>query len=112
MIAYCGLQCDECKAFKATQAKDYEQKKQIARHWSDQGEIKFKPEDVDCHGCKSDMISGFCRKLCKIRSCAEGKKVKTCAHCDDYSCEELKEYLSTDPVATRNLEEIRKTLQV
>lgn len=96
MIAYCGLHCNECKAFKATQAKDYEQKKQIARHWSDQGEIKFKPEDVDC----------------KIRPCAEEKKVKTCAHCDDYPCEELKEYLSTDPVATRNLEEIRKTLQV
>ncbi len=112
MIAYCGLHCNECKAFKATQAKDYEQKKQIARHWSDQGEIKFKPEDVDCHGCKSDTISGFCRKLCKIRPCAEEKKVKTCAHCDDYLCEELKEYLSTDPVAARNLEKIRKTLQV
>jgi hypothetical protein len=112
MIAYCGLHCNECKAFEATQARDYEQKKQIARHWSDQGEIKFKPEDVDCHGCKSDTISGFCRKLCKIRPCAEEKKVKTCAHCDDYLCEELKEYLSTDPVATRNLEEIRKTLQV
>jgi hypothetical protein len=112
MIAYCGLDCSECKAFKATQAKDYEQKKQIARHWSDQGEIKFKPEDVDCHGCKSDTISGFCRKLCNIRPCAEEKKAKTCAHCDDYPCEKLKEYLSTDPVATNNLEKIRKALQI
>jgi D-mannonate dehydratase len=111
MIAYCGLDCNECKAFKATQAKDYEQKMQIARHWSDQGEIKFKPEDVDCHGCKSDLISGFCRKLCEIRPCAEEKKVRTCAHCDDYPCEKLKEYLSdNDPVATENLEKIRKTL--
>jgi len=67
MTAYCGLHCDECKAFKATQTKDLEWKKQIAKHWSDQGEIKFKPEDVDCHGCKSDTISGFCRKLCEIR---------------------------------------------
>lgn len=61
MIAYCGLDCNECKAFKATQAKDFEQKKQIAKHWSDQGEIMFKPEDVDCRGCKSDVISGYCR---------------------------------------------------
>jgi hypothetical protein len=112
MVAYCGLHCDECKAFKATQTKDVEWKKQIAKHWSDQGEIKFKPEDVDCHGCKSDMISGFCRRLCKIRPCAIEKKVETCAHCDDYICEELKEYLSTDPEATRNLEEIRKTPKV
>jgi hypothetical protein len=108
MIAYCGLDCNECKAFKATQTKDVEWKKQIAKHWSDQGEVKFKPEDVDCHGCKSDVISGFCLKLCEIRPCAEEKKVKTCAHCDDYQCEKLKEYLSTDPVAARNLEKIRK----
>ena len=37
MIAYCGLDCNECKALKATQAKDIEWKKQIAKHWSDQG---------------------------------------------------------------------------
>jgi hypothetical protein len=110
MIAYCGLDCGECKAFKSTQAKDFEQKKQIAKHWSDQGETKFKPEDVDCHGCTSDLISGFCRKLCLIKPCAEERKVKTCAHCDYYLCEKLKEYLSTDPVAAKNLEEIRRTL--
>jgi hypothetical protein len=111
-IAYCGLHCDECKALKATQAKDIEWKKQIAKHWSDQGETKFKPEDVDCHGCKSDVISGFCRELCKIRPCAEERKVKTCAHCADYPCENLKEYLSGDPIATRNLEEIRTAISL
>jgi len=111
MVAYCGLHCDECKAFKATQMRDYESKKQIAKHWSDQGEIKFKPEDVDCLGCKSETISGFCRKLCSIRPCAEERKVETCAHCDDYPCGKLKEYLSTDPDAAGNLEKIRKTLQ-
>lgn len=111
MIAYCGLDCKECKAFKATQTKDLERKEQIAKHWSDQGEIKFKPEDVDCHGCKSDVISGFCRRLCEIKPCAEEKKVKTCAHCDNYQCGKLKEYLSTDPEATRNLERIRRALQ-
>lgn len=108
MIAYCGLDCNECKAFKATQAKDLEQKKAIAKHWSDQGENKFKPEDVDCNGCKSDVISGYCRKLCAIRPCAEEKEVRTCAHCADYACGKLTEYLSTDPVAARNLEQIRK----
>ena len=112
MTAYCGLQCNECKAFKATRAKDIEWKKQIAKHWSDQSETKFKPGDVDCHGCKSDVISGFCRKLCVIRPCAEQKRVKTCAHCDVYPCEKLKEYLSTDPVATNNLDAVRKALQV
>jgi hypothetical protein len=111
MTAYCGLDCSVCKAFKATQTKDIEWKKQIAKHWSDQSQFRFKPEDVDCHGCNSDVISGFCRKLCEVRPCAEGRSVKTCAHCDDYPCEKLKEYLSTDPVAANSLERIRKVLQ-
>ena len=111
MIAYCGLDSGECKAFKATQTRDNEWKRRIAQHWSGQGNAKFKPEDVDCHGCKSDLISGFCQKLCQIRPCAIEKKVKTCAHCDDYPGEKLKEYLATDPVATINLEKIRKTLR-
>lgn len=110
MIAYCGLICEECKAFKATRLGDLELKKQIAKYWSDQSEFKFKPEDVDCNGCKSDLISGFCRKLCLIRPCAIKKNVITCAHCDDFKCEVLKEYLSTDPDADNKLQEIRKAL--
>jgi len=110
MIAYCGLDCGECKAFKATQARDAERKKQLAKQWTEGMEIEFKPEDIDCKGCMSDVLSGWCRKICKIRPCAEERKAKTCAHCDDYPCGKLKEFLSKEPVATKILEEIRKTL--
>ncbi len=110
MTAYCGLICSECKAFKATRTGDTERKKEIAKHWSDQGEIKLQPEDVNCRGCKSNVISGFCHHLCTIRPCATAKKVETCAHCAEYPCVKLKEYLSTDPVAAENLERIRKSL--
>ena len=111
MTAYCGLDCSECKAFKATQVNDSELKKQMAERWSGQGDVKFKPEDVDCRGCKSNVISGWCRKLCKIRPCASEKKVITCAHCDQYQCDRLKEFLRDEPVAAGNLEKTRKTLQ-
>jgi hypothetical protein len=110
MTAYCGLCCDECKILKATQAKDYEQKRQIAKRWSEQFDIKFKPEDVTCKGCKSNMLSGWCLKICKIRPCAEKRKVKTCAHCSDYPCDVLRELLKDEPVAAKNLEKIHKTL--
>jgi hypothetical protein len=111
MIAYCGLPCNECEILKAVQAKDDEHKKRIAKRWSDQFNIEFTLEDVNCEGCKSDVLSGWCRKICKIRPCAENRKVKTCAHCDNYPCDMLKKFLSTEPVATKNLEKIRKTLQ-
>jgi len=112
MIAYCALNCAECKAFKATQVKDSEGKKQLAKKWTEDDKVEFRPEDIDCDGCKSNRISGWCRKICKIRPCAEERKVKTCAHCDDYPCEKLKEFLLKEPVAKKNLEEIWKTLQV
>lgn len=111
MTAYCGLDCSQCKAFKATQTNDLELKKQLAERWSGQGDIKFKPEDIDCQGCKSDVISGWCRQLCKVRPCAAEKEVATCADCDEYQCDKLKEFLRNEPEASTNLEKIRKNLQ-
>jgi hypothetical protein len=57
MIAHCGLDCAKCKAFKATQAKDFERKKQIAKQWTEGFRVEFKPEDIDCNGCMSNVIS-------------------------------------------------------
>jgi hypothetical protein len=82
----------------------------MAKRWVEQLKVEFEPEDINCEGCKSDVISGWCRKICKIRPCAEERKVETCAHCDDYPCGKLKEFLTDEPVATTNLENIRKTL--
>jgi hypothetical protein len=112
MIAYCGLNCAECNAFRATKTKDTEWKEQLAKKWTEGLKVDFNPEDIDCDGCISDRISGWCRKICKIRPCAEVRKVKTCALCDDYPCARLKEFLSEEPIAKRNLEEIWKTLQL
>jgi hypothetical protein len=115
MIAYCGLGCAECKAFKATQAKDSARKEQLAKQWGEELTMKFRPEDIDCHGCRSDVLSGWCRKVCKIRPCAEERKLEMCAHCGDYPCGMLKAFLSADSQAAeaaKNLEGIRKTLQI
>lgn len=112
MIAYCGLDCGKCRAFMATQAGDSERKEEIAKEWTKGLSVEFRPEDINCNGCMSDTISGWCTRICKIRPCAEERRVKTCAHCSDYPCEKLKEFLSSEADATKTLEEIRKTLKV
>jgi hypothetical protein len=91
---------------------DAELKKEIARRWSEELKVAFTPEDVECNGCTSSVISGWCRKICKVRPCAQERGVKTCAHCSEYQCEKLKQVLLDEPVAKKNLEEIRRTLQV
>jgi hypothetical protein len=112
IIAYCGLDCSKCDAFLATQAKDFERKEEIAKRWTKGLNVEFKPEDINCMGCMSDKISGWCTKICKIRPCAEVRKVKSCAHCKDYPCEKLEGFLSNEPKAAKTLREIRESLAV
>jgi hypothetical protein len=112
MIAYCGLDCSKCDAFIATREEDSERKKEMADRWTKSLNVEFRPEDIDCTGCMSDKISGWCTKVCKIRPCAETKKVKTCAHCEDYPCEKLQKFLSDEPKAAKTLDEIHRTLTV
>jgi hypothetical protein len=110
MVAYCGLDCRECDAYKATRAGDQEWKQRLIKDWADR-RAENAPEDIECDGCKSARISGYCRKLCSIRPCAMERHVDTCAECEDYQCDRLKEYLSTDTVAKENIEEIRYGLK-
>jgi hypothetical protein len=110
MIAYCGLDCVKCDAFRATQAGDLERKKQIAERWKKELKTVFTPEDIECDGCKSSRISGWCRKGCSVRPCAVQREVKTCAHCSDYLCEKLGRLLSDEPVARATLERIHRVI--
>lgn len=110
MTAYCGLDCRECDAYKATRAGDQEWKERLLRDWADR-RAEHALEDIECDGCKSARISGYCRELCSVRPCAMEKRVGTCAECGDYPCRKLKEYLSTDPVAKTNIERIRRGLE-
>jgi len=110
IIAYCGLDCSKCDAYTATQTRDLERKREIAKRWTKGLNLEFKPEDIDCNGCMSNKVSGWCTKICRIRPCAEVRKVKTCAHCRDHPCDKLTEFLSNETEATRTLDQIRKNL--
>ncbi len=108
MIAYCGLDCAKCDAFRATQTEDLELKTKIAERWSKQLNREFTPEDITCDGCKSDRLSAWCQSVCKIRPCGEGRSVATCAHCGDFACEKLERFLADESDAKGTLEDIRR----
>ncbi|NHJ12254.1 MAG: DUF3795 domain-containing protein [Candidatus Thorarchaeota archaeon] len=110
IIAYCGLDCTACDAFKATRTENLEQKKRIAERWNQQFNKEFTTQDIECDGCLSSRISGWCRSICQVRPCAIERGVETCAHCDDYLCEKIERFLSDEPEATARLEEIRRSL--
>lgn len=111
MIAYCGLDCLQCPAYKATQAGDMPASAKVAEAWTEQyggGEKTFTAEDTICDGCVSESErKGIYCGLCPIRACSMGKGLENCAHCEDYACEQLTQFLDFASEAKKNLEEIR-----
>jgi hypothetical protein len=106
--AYCGLQCDECPAFIATQKDDDRKREKVAAMWSKQFNMNLSAEHINCDGCKANTgrIFGHCR-TCKIRACSSEKGFETCAQCDQYACEDLSAFLMFVPHAKTALEKIR-----
>ena len=111
MIAYCGLLCTECPAYVATQTNDVVAIQQIADRWAKKYNRPITADLVWCDGCPTDdsRLCWYCAE-CKVRSCAIGRSVINCAHCDNYGCELLTSFLAEAPLAKSMLEEIRAQL--
>ena len=112
IVAYCGIVCNECPAYIATQADDLAMKEQIAAQWR----VEFNAPDIDvnsvtCDGCitATGRLGGYC-SLCEIRACGVAHSVANCAHCSDYGCQKLEGFLVNAPAARATLEGIRRGL--
>jgi hypothetical protein len=109
MTAYCGLNCNECPTYQATQANDIAKREKVASDWSKFFGVELTAEDINCDGCKSKSEVMFMHcKNCNIKSCCQSKEIDTCADCNDYPCETLNGFFTMMPVAKENLETIRK----
>lgn len=107
MIAYCGISCDECPTFLATQADDYKKRKELAAQSRARG-LDVRPEDINCDGCKagSGRQIEYCSG-CKIRICATSKGYETCAECSGLQeCADLLRVFEVVPEAKARLEEL------
>ncbi len=113
IIAMCGLVCNDCIAFLATQKNDDEMRKKVVEAWStDEEHLELK--DIDCDGCTVEgRLHTFCA-VCEVRSCGLERGIENCAHCDEYPCERLEKLLKSFQTASgekakANLEAIRKS---
>jgi hypothetical protein len=110
MHAYCGLDCSECPARLAYVNDDDALRNETIKKWSTP-EFPVTADILDCAGCKSEGPHfAFCSK-CSVRECAGKHGVATCAHCDEYGCDILEEWLShVGEKGRETLEKIRDTL--
>ena len=107
-IAYCGLVCTECPAYRGHKENDIELLERAAKVWSDAYGETLTADSIRCEGCKSASgVKGETCVMCKVRVCAIDRGVESCALCDDYGCDTLEEILHHAPEARQKLEEIR-----
>ena len=105
LIAYCGLDCENCDARIATVTCDEELKKKVAKNWSEMNGVNITPEMINCDGCRVDgRKSVYCNGLCPIRKCAAEKNYETCGDCEALeSCEKVGMILKNAAEALPNL---------
>lgn len=111
MTAFCGIPCTECDTYLATRNEGDKARAEVAEQWSKRFKMNFTPEDINCDGCKSEGGALFksCA-VCEIRKCGTTKGIENCAHCDEYTCEKLDQFLQMAPDIKQILEGIRSSL--
>ena len=112
MIAYCGLVCSDCPAYRATKADDAEALERVAAQWREEHSAPdITAQWVVCDGCvsSSERKCGHCAE-CEVRACGVEHEVANCAHCADYSCEKLESFFTQVPGAKKVLTEVRASL--
>ena len=91
LAAVCGLFCPACTLYIGTADNDPTRLKAVADAYH------TPPESWECHGCRSEKRSYFCRNLCKMAGCAKEKGIDFCVDCDEYPCDELRTFKEQRP---------------
>lgn len=106
VIAFCGLDCSNCKAYLATQSGDREIIEQLAA----EGQVTFNNPAIDadyvmCDGCptRAGRLCGYCSQ-CAVRACCLQRGYQNCSQCPDYACSALAGLLVQIPDARARLD--------
>jgi predicted RNA-binding Zn-ribbon protein involved in translation (DUF1610 family) len=87
--AVCGLFCPSCSIYIGTK-EDPERLKKAAEN------LSLPVQEMECTGCRSDRRTGYCR-TCKMVKCAAEKGIDFCGACEEYPCEDLKQFQAVLP---------------
>ena len=107
LIAYCGLDCAACDAYKATQNNDEALRQKVAAEWTKAYNFSFTPEMINCNSCRGDGAKiGHCSE-CEMRKCASGKGLVNCGACGEFkTCKTINDFIAIVPDAKANLAQL------
>ena len=89
LIAYCGLDCEKCDAYRATKNNDQILREKTAKLWTELNNTPILPEHINCEGCRvNGAKTVYCDSMCPVRQCAIKRGVTTCGDCSNMAtCE-------------------------
>ena len=109
MLAPCGLLCNNCEAYIATQANDQKAIDELATKWSKLFGAEILPEHIPCDGCTSDGKKSFyCGHICEIKKCLDTRELENCGLCADFACSKLAPIYEHEPEAKSRLEGVNQ----
>lgn len=88
--AVCGLYCGACGIYIATQENDLAKLEYYAKM------MNQTIDETRCNGCRSSVVTNYCKK-CKFTKCAADKRIGFCGECNEYPCNDLKEFQAMMP---------------
>ena len=109
IVAYCGIVCTECEAYKATQQGDPAALETVAASWREQFDPSITAVSIECDGClvTTDTLCSYCA-VCPLRVCAIQRGEQNCAYCTEFDdCDKLETYFSHAPHMRDVLKEMR-----
>ena len=87
-IAKCGYRCDLCPAFKPDLTET--DKQDFSRALKQYYDCDLAPNQINsCAGCQSSDTPND--NDCPVFPCVKEKGFQTCAECDDFGCDKLKQ---------------------
>jgi hypothetical protein len=90
MIGYCGYNCHLC----AARSDDPQVRQKLVEGWKKFfGHQNYTAENVRCDCCKAD--GRLADKSCKARPCAIEKKIASCALCNEFPCDKVRNLLAS-----------------
>ncbi len=88
MIAYCGIYCEQCSFRAAVAEQDFKHLEPLPEKYREFREGRSNLSDYACEGCKGRNLC----EPCKIKDCALGKGINSCAECGLFPCETLTQF--------------------
>ena len=93
MLGYCGINCENCDAYKGTVNNDMALlEKAAGTFWNG----AYSAKDWVCLGCtpaNQPFLAKYCAE-CAIRKCAVNKGLFNCAACPDFeNCTSLHDFI-------------------